>query len=359
MDHQTYAGMSALRLACRGGHYEAVQALLEGGSSPTQRDARGETAFDVTTRDDILALLRDAPKLRALCMARKDLLMRCRQGNLDHLIKYASLGGDVNIKIGGVTPLMAAAAASQLAVVEALLELGARPRMTNKLQRSALYLASECKASTEVLQALIAAGSNVNEAARYGLTSLHAAASAGATKVLSVLIKDGGADRALRANNKDMAIHLACNAQHWSCVQVLVTDDTKEAKGSEGLNALHIACKVGSRKGVGIMLDVGSDIEATTEASHTPLQIAAVNAHLEIVNILLSRGAVATRRAVSTCRQPQIRQILLAIVIEREEKEEHEREEKKREEAARERNGLPPMPKSRSRPTSKLRRARP
>ncbi|RPB22045.1 ankyrin, partial [Terfezia boudieri ATCC MYA-4762] len=55
--------------------------------------------------------------------------------------------------------------------------------------------------------------------------------------------------------------------------------------------ALHIAAKKGHLEVVKVLLDKGATINAMTHVNRTALHMAAENGHLEVVKVLLDKGA--------------------------------------------------------------------
>jgi len=114
------------------------------------------------------------------------------------------------------------------------------------------------------IEALVAAGADVDENDYILGSPLHLATSTGDTRIAATLI-DHGAD--LEA-------------------------------GSEinGMRPLHIAAQSGDMPMVGLLLDRGSDIEAHDGLQRTPLYVAAIEGHIQVARQLLDRGAAVDGR---------------------------------------------------------------
>ena len=129
---------------------------------------------------------------------------------------------------------------------------------------------------------------HVNSTGGYQGTPMHAAASGGHTKILSLLIEHG--------------IGVEC-------------------RGKWGHTALHLTSRNGKIETVQFLLDYGADINARSQYNNTPLIYAAEGGFIDCVRILLERGAAVNdaqgnlgrtplHRAVNA-RKPQIVRLLL------------------------------------------------
>lgn len=65
----------------------------------------------------------------------------------------------------------------------------------------------------------------------------------------------------------------------------------KDTTDDWGMTLLHVTATEGHKLAAGILLNMGSDIEAKDKHQRTPLHLAARNGHTEVVQLLLSRGA--------------------------------------------------------------------
>ena len=126
---------------------------------------------------------------------------------------------------------------------------------------NALMIYSAISQDTDVLQALIDIGLDINSANKVGYTSLMFASAYNTPEVVKFLISK-------EANIKARAY-------------------------IQDLNALHIASLFNSKPDViNALLDAGMDIEAKTENGYTPLLLAATdNRNLEVVGRLAELGA--------------------------------------------------------------------
>jgi ankyrin repeat protein len=77
--------------------------------------------------------------------------------------------------------------------------------------------------------------------------------------------------------------------------QLLAYGASIDIKTTNGNTPLHICCRngwKGHKEIIKILINAGADINARTEYGFTPLYLAARNGHLDIVKLLISKGAI-------------------------------------------------------------------
>jgi uncharacterized protein len=98
-----------------------------------------------------------------------------------------------NLRIKGVTPLMANAAQGSITEVNTLIEQGADLNAKDENGRTALMYAVE-QNRTEAAQTLLAKGADVNAQDKFGMTSLKKAKQFGYKDTIAVLKRAGAAE---------------------------------------------------------------------------------------------------------------------------------------------------------------------
>ena len=144
---------------------------------------------------------------------------------------------------------------------------------------------------TEVVQALIGAGADVNAANEKGDTALIGAAANGYDEVAKVLI---AADAVIEKQNT-----WGNNALHWAaingCVDVVKrlidAGAVLEKQNIWGKTPLIGAASNGHVEVVKALIDAGVDVNAVNKSRQTPLMLAAANGHDEVVERLIAAGA--------------------------------------------------------------------
>ena len=203
-------GTTALRLAVENGHFDLAALLLEAGADPNEQSS-GHTPLHVLTwvrkpnrgdGDDGLPPPQGSGEMTNLQFAR--LIVEKYQAEVNTGLKRGSSGGP---KFGtkGATPFLLAARTADLEYLKLLKELGADPALPNEDGTTPLLaacgvgsLAPEEEAGTEPEALLTVAwlldlGADINQANRYGETTMHGAAYRNRPKLVAYLA-DHGAD---------------------------------------------------------------------------------------------------------------------------------------------------------------------
>ena len=158
-----------------------------------------------------------------------------------------------------VTPILLASQNGFAAVIEQLLKAGADPNSTMRSEESALMLAAR-SGSVDAVQALLRGGADINaKEAWNGQTALIWAAAAAHAPVVKALI-EAGADMSVRSN--------------------------------AGTTPFIFAVRKGDMATVQEMLAGGADVnEKRAPDQASPLLVAIINGHEDLVDLLLEKGA--------------------------------------------------------------------
>lgn len=147
-------------------------------------------------------------------------------------------GADVNAKgEGGVTPLMLAAGSGQVDMVKALLGAGAEVDARDEREYTALmhgvYNPDLDRGFPEVVQALIAAGADVETKIFYAIRPLMLAAGAGEAGVVQVLLK-AGADAKARNEGGRTALMMVKDKDYIDVINLLHEAESNVEAAQEG-----------------------------------------------------------------------------------------------------------------------------
>lgn len=198
-----FEGLTPLHMACGRGNDEVALVLLQQGADRDARTAEGFTALH--------------------CAAGK--------GGVACVRVLLQAGADANCQSSGQerrTPLHAAAVLGDSAIVEELLEYGARVDAVDSEGITPLHIAAATD-HVEVAQRLLSAGAAVGPVRTGGLdTPLHVASSEGSCRVLKTLL-DSGANAAARNRAGDTPLHCACRSLEHRAVELLLYWDSDEA----------------------------------------------------------------------------------------------------------------------------------
>ena len=162
----------------------------------------------------------------------------------------------------GLTPLQSAVIADSKDIVNALIAAGADVDQTDDSGTTPLYLAS-MQGDAAMVSLLLAAGADSGKADLQGRFPLHRAALGNDVKIVSALLAAG--------------------------------TPTDHQDGEHGYTALHMAAMTGSAEAAAALLKAGSDPDSTDKAGCTPLFVAACCHRTEVVAKLLTAGAAVDK----------------------------------------------------------------
>ncbi|KAK5657620.1 hypothetical protein OQA88_2692 [Cercophora sp. LCS_1] len=208
-------------------------------------------------------------------LCRSALQMACRYGDVKMVRALLALGADPNLRSRGsfATPLQEAAACGQSLMCEVLLESGAQVNAEGGHFHSALQAAaaeSQRRPSSEhTVRLLIDRGANVNAKGGYYGSALLAANAAGSHAICRLLVDNGAVWEDCPHAGAPVAW-----SQEW------------------GPNSLHFAAAMGRLEVVKVLLDRGAAILADNDG-RTALHAACANGHVAVAEVLLRGGANA------------------------------------------------------------------
>jgi ankyrin repeat protein len=348
-----------LHIASEHGHVEIVRFLLEHGADVTARDNDGATPLH---RASVFGHVEVA---RLLVERFPDVVLTQDMGGGTPL-QVASIGGHVelihflagkgsNIQAlyngDGWSSLHQTAIFGRAEAARILFEHGAEPSARAKDGRTPLHVASSY-GHLEVVRVLIECGADLMASADNGQTPLHVASSRGNVVVARILVEHGanvnaqdrkwwmplhdasfcgsvemarflvehGADVTARDNKglspRDVAsrkgyaevahfldehgAHTISEADDRRTPSSAPTEeaDVRGTSATSGINIgwtpLHLAAAQGNVEVVRILVERGADTIAQTEDGRTPLHVAAQVGNTEIVRILVEHGTNRT-----------------------------------------------------------------
>ncbi len=326
----TTEGETILMTASRVGNIEAVKALLDRGANPNAKESfKGQTALMWAAAEghaDIVKVLlakgadpkilsddRDStlPKLPAgspnAPVSRGGLTalsFAARQGNIDALNALLDGGASINQKdVDGNSALVLAILNKHYDLAQVLVAKGADVNLSNKDGRSPLFTAVELKneeysprpslkdndkaTALDVIKSLIAKGANVNAQLTHTV-ELHKFAQDQGDKTMS----DGATAFMRAARGGDVeTMHL-----------LIEKGADPKLASKDGLTALSVAAgvswadKVRSTEpqalaAVKLCVELGLDVNASTDRGETPLHGAALRGANTIITYLVEKGA--------------------------------------------------------------------
>ncbi|MGE3510488.1 MAG: ankyrin repeat domain-containing protein [Vicinamibacterales bacterium] len=185
-------------------------------------------------------------------------------------------GADVKaINRYGVPPIAVAAVNGHAGIMARLLDAGADPNVGLSPDETPIMTAART-GKVDAIKTLLAHGAKVNDRDTRGQTPLMWAAARNNTEAVRLLL-EGGADLTLRTNNKPTG----------RSAQMTVFLSPQPT----GFTALLFAVRAGSLESVKTLLDAGAEVNDALSDGESALVVAAANAHWEVANLLLDRGA--------------------------------------------------------------------
>jgi ankyrin repeat protein len=237
-----------------------------------------------------------------------------KAGNLTAVQKTLDQHSDPNqIEADGTTALYWAVQKDRLDIVEALISAGAKVNVKNRYGATPLVLAV-ANGNPSVTQRLLKAGANPRDRVPETGTVLTAAARTGHPEVIKVLLGAGAEVNYAESVTGQTALMWAAAEGHPDAVRALLAGGADaRAMSHEKSTALFYAVRKGDISSVDALLAAGADVNERTQPEETPncdmyckqyppgtkfsplgdsmLVIAILNAHFELADFLLNKGA--------------------------------------------------------------------
>jgi ankyrin repeat protein len=258
-------GMTPLYIAAEAGHLEVAQVLLAAGAY-----------VDAQTR------LRRTPLYAAAAAGHYGVVQ---------LLLGARASIDAAVTQGS-NPLYAAAAAGHCEVVQLLLAHGDSKARQSRIPLSAAAAAHQPELEQAPFQAARKGRASTAAAMVDNSKALYAAAEAGNTEVVRVLLAAGASIKAAATQDTD-PLHAAASAGHCDVVQQLLEACAKVAAADrvDLSTSLYAAAAAGHSGVVQLLLAAGADANPAVTNGSTPLYAAATAGHVKVVECLLHSGA--------------------------------------------------------------------
>eukprot|EP00071_Canis_lupus_P034941 XP_022268498.1 ankyrin repeat and death domain-containing protein 1A isoform X12 [Canis lupus familiaris] len=273
VDDEDAFGMNALLLSAWFGHLRILQILVNSGAKIHCENKDGLTLLHCAAQKGhvpvlafIMEDLEDVPLDRADKLGRTAFHRAAEHGQLDALDFLVGSGCDHSVKDKpfypqeGNTALHLAASRGHLAVLQRLVDIRLDLEEQNTKGLTALHAAAE-GVHADCVQLLLEAGSSVNALTQKKQSCLHYAALGGSEDVARALIHAGG--------------------------QTNVAD--------HGASPMHLAVKHNFPALVQLLIDAGSDLDATDNQGKTALAVAARSNHTSLVDMIIKADRLYKR----------------------------------------------------------------
>ena len=220
------------------------------------------------------------------------LAMAAHLGELRLVKTYLSVGAPVDVRAADqATPLHIAARNGFASVVAELLGAGADPNARMAAGFTPLMTAAET-GSVEIMRQLVDVGAQVDVVNDAGWTPLHVAVANHRIDAARLLLDRGASIERLTAEERQSALHLACEAGDAPMVEFLLTRGADPNRHDANETALLAATRQHHTASVKLLLRHGAQPnQGRTDDRQTPLIIAVEDNDPEMVAVLLEHGA--------------------------------------------------------------------
>jgi ankyrin repeat protein len=249
----------------------------------------------------------------AAAPAPTSLVEAVRSGNADSVRLLLRQNVDVNAPAAdGSTPLHVAVQRADQPMVELLIKSGAKVRATNRYGVPPLAIAV-VNGHADIINVLLDAGADPNIGLSADEPPIMTAARTGKVEALKVLLAYGAQLNTRDARGQSPLMWAAAR-NHAESVRLFIeagadvrarTNNKPIGRAAQmsvflspqptGFTALLFAVRAGSLDAVKALLDAGADVNDTLSDGESALVVAAANAHWEVANLLLDRGANPNR----------------------------------------------------------------
>ena len=258
--------VTALIQTVKQGNKDAINVLLNAGADPNVADGSGETCLHYAARND------------------------CCTEVFQAIISH---GGDVNAtNKRNVTVLMKACVKGNKDTINVLLNAGADPNIANSYGDTCLHDAVQNDCCTEVLQAIISHGIDVNASNKNHVTALIIACHKGNTDAINILL-EAGADPNITDSKGATCIHHAVGEGHSKHVLETVVSHGADvnAANKKSITALMLACANLNEYAINVLLNAGADPNTADAGGDTCLHYVAQNHFCtKVLQAIISKG---------------------------------------------------------------------
>jgi len=229
--------------AVRSGLLPSIERLSAAGADTSTRNTRGDTPLHI-----------------AVSMDRSDLVgILLRAGASIHARNTRNR-----------TPFQIALSISPRMVSTLL--TGDRINISDDMGNSALHVAVQERASSEIIRTIVSTGARINAVDSNGKTPLRLAVDLNSWESAKI-IADAGADPFVAASDNRTPAEIAFS-KGAECLRALFSGRGINARDSSGNTILHIAARFGTPESISILLELGANRTIRNIAAEVPFDIA-------------------------------------------------------------------------------------
>ncbi|OBT63581.1 hypothetical protein VE03_07021 [Pseudogymnoascus sp. 23342-1-I1] len=191
-----------------------------------------------------------------------------------------------------ITPLAIAAITGYSTIIQMLLDCKVTVDSYTLLTRQTPLMLAAMHGQSLAVDQLMAAGANVNAMDKIRATPLFGAATFGCCRTIRRLLENGAIPEA-RSKTGSTALHVAAKKGHTPSVRLLAEKIPVTVRDRQGRTPMSYAAEAKQDNVVRYLLSLfkGSEFEVNDSQNKTPLTWATVGGSVEIVSLLLNRGA--------------------------------------------------------------------
>ncbi|XP_068249793.1 transient receptor potential cation channel subfamily A member 1 homolog isoform X2 [Palaemon carinicauda] len=291
---------TALHHAVNNGHFKITEKLILAGADVDAMNDSLSTplhaAAAVGDTDLIKLLLQNKARLECVdCNQQTPLHRAAYHDQAEAISVLLDAGANIEKRDkDSFTPLLMAASCGQATAVQMLLERGADLEAVDKEDKTSVFWCAE-QGNLEALEVLLKreeCAELVDVSDRSDNSPLHIAAFHGYIGIINALLIAGS-----KIDNKnedgETALHIAAEEGQVKVVRELVKryNFLISDQNEESNTPLHLACLHGQNEVVKILLAAGADVQARNTSLWTPLDCAAAKGHVLCVHHLLDYDA--------------------------------------------------------------------
>ncbi|KAF7562058.1 hypothetical protein G7046_g2099 [Stylonectria norvegica] len=228
------------------------------------------------------------------------LLVAMQHGRWHTATKLVQAGANLEVRLAdGKTALHLAISLRNQEFTQTLISRGANvDRVLREHTPLTMAISSRCTGITSIL---IDSGADLNLSSRNGNTPLLAAASTGHEETIRYLIANGADLSASTSQSGYTAMHMAAHKDKAHILRYLIASGAAiDPLDSAGETPLLIAAKLGNNDGATTLVNLGAEYDHVGPDGMSVLAHAVKAGKLELVNLLLERGAGQAPVEIST-----------------------------------------------------------
>ncbi|MBE6419579.1 MAG: hypothetical protein E7031_05545 [Akkermansiaceae bacterium] len=318
VDSLNKQGISALHFSILNGHRACAIALIEAQAEVNTPDSDGKTPLFIACEQDDIEMVKLLLAAGALVQPQtpngRNSLEAAQSDVCTRLLNEVAPIQETQLRLAkqNITPdsygasLISAAKNNDVQLLTDLILMGADVNSTDKDGKTAFYWAiMNFQPDMQCIMLLHKNGADINKADNEGKTPLHWAAEKAKLHQVRILLESFNANVNARDNNGKRPYNVAASIQ---CKELIKTHAKKSAckalkekgiKESQYSTLLLTAAKNNDVISAQLLIDAGANVNHVTRIVgqygtfyHTPLYIAAMEGHSEMVKLLLDTEGI-------------------------------------------------------------------